>query len=388
MSHFIYGGRYMIDHYIGYYESPIGWIEIVTSEKAILSIIFVDERKTQTEQPKIMVNAISQLDEYFKGTRLQFDLKCEINGTEFQEKVWNQLLEIPFGETTSYHEMAKCVGNVKATRAIGNANGKNRISIVYSCHRVIGSDGSLTGYAGGLERKKWLLDHEKKIMNNNDILKTNRVYAPGCALMIYKPELADRVLNYFNSEDDIIEMHLTCCRHEPHLKSGTVVINTCAGCDKRYRELYQGISTISLWEIIAESESFTFPDYKGKKMTIHDACPTRTEERVHQSIRKLCKKMNIELVEPKHTMENAICCGDRFYGVLPVEKVKNMMIKRADEMTCDDVIVYCVSCIKAIHIGNKTPRYLVDLLFNEKTHEGIFEPNQWHALLQDFIDCH
>lgn len=378
----------MIDRYIGHYESPIGWIEIETSIDSILSIVFVEERKSKTEYPEIMTNAIAQLDEYFKGTRIQFELKCEISGTDFQKKVWKQLLKIPYGETTSYNEIAKDIGSEKAARAIGNTNGKNRISIVYPCHRVIGSNGSLTGYAGGLERKKWLLEHEKKIINNNDILKTNRVYAPGCALMIYKPELADRVLNYLTSEDDIIDMHLTCCRHEPHLKSGTVVINTCAGCDKRYRELYQGISTISLWEIIAESESFPFPDYKSKKMTIHDACPTRTEERVHQSIRKLCKKMNIELIEPKHTMENAICCGDRFYGVLPVEKVKNMMIKRADEMTCDDVIVYCVSCIKAIHIGNKKPRYLVDLLFNEETHEGVFEPDQWHVLLQDFIDGH
>lgn len=390
MLHFIFGGHYMINHYIGYYSSPIGWIEIETSEKVILSIIFVDERKPQTEQPEIMINAISQLDEYFKGVRLQFELTCEINGTEFQEKAWNQLLEIPYGKITSYYEMAKRVGNEKATRAIGNANGKNKISIVYPCHRVIGKDGSLTGYAGGVERKKWLLEHEKTIkdkqIQDND--KTNRVYAPGCALMIYKPDLADRVLNYLKNEDERVAMHLTCCRHDPVLEPGSVVINTCAGCDKRYRELYAGVSTISLWELLASSESFPFPDYKGKRMTIHDACPTRTEERVHQSIRTLLKRMNIELVEPKHTMKNAICCGDRFYDVLSVEKVKNQMRKRADEMPCEDVIVYCVSCIKAIHIGNKKPRYLVDLLFNEKTHEGIFEPNQWHALLQDFIDGH
>ena len=164
MLHFIYGGHYMINRYIGHYESPIGWIEIETSEEAILSIIFVDERKVQTEHPEIMVNAISQLDEYFKGTRMQFDLKCEISGTAFQEKVWKQLLEISYGETTSYNEIAKAVGSEKAARAIGNTNGKNRISIVYPCHRVIGSNGSLTGYAGGLERKKWLLEHEKTTM--------------------------------------------------------------------------------------------------------------------------------------------------------------------------------------------------------------------------------
>lgn len=93
-----------------------------------------------------------------------------------------------------------------------------------------------------------------------------------------------------------------------------IKITNCAGCDRRYRELYNGISTVSLWEILAESNTFSFPDYNGMEMTVHDACPTRTETRVHSAIRMLLKKMNIKVVEPKNTGTKATCCGDSFYG--------------------------------------------------------------------------
>ncbi|AKN32625.1 hypothetical protein Ccar_17935 [Clostridium carboxidivorans P7] len=214
------------------------------------------------------------------------------------------------------------------------------------------------------------------------------VYAPGCALMIYKTELAKKVLKFLNENLGDISEHLVCCRHNPNLESGTQVINTCAGCDRRYRELYNGISTKSLWEILAESNSFPFPDYKGMKMSIHDACPTRTEERVHSAIRELLKKMNIEIIEPKNTRTKAICCGDSFYGTLSVELIKEKMKKRSDEIPCDNVVVYCVSCIKAMHIGGKKPHYIIDLLFGEETGIGTFEPDAWHNELQKFIDEH
>jgi len=219
-----------------------------------------------------------------------------------------------------------------------------------------------------------------------------QVYAPGCALVTYKPELAKKVLQFLNEglNEDFkgIAEHLTCCRHEPNLESGTRVINTCAGCDKRYRELYEGISTISLCEILAESQTFPFPDYHGMEMSIHDACPTRTEERVHSSVRKLLERMNITISEPKNTRTKAICCGDSFYGVLPVEQIKEQMKKRSNEMPCDNVVVYCVSCIKAMYIGGKKPRYIIDLLFGETTEIGTFEPDAWHRELQKFIDAH
>jgi Fe-S oxidoreductase len=215
-----------------------------------------------------------------------------------------------------------------------------------------------------------------------------QVYAPGCALMIYKPELAKKVLSFLNKDLNAIPEHLICCRHKPNLENGTQVINTCAGCDRRYRELYEGISTVSLWEILSESKTFPFPDYNGMEMSIHDACPTRTEERVHSAIRKLLVKMNIKITEPRNTRTKAVCCGDSFYGVLSTELIKEQMKRRSNEMPCDNVVVYCVSCIKAMYIGGKKPRHVLDLLFGEATGIGIFEPDAWHNELQKFIDTH
>jgi len=215
-----------------------------------------------------------------------------------------------------------------------------------------------------------------------------QVYAPGCALMIYKPELAGKILEFLKRDSHNISNYIMCCRREPTLEKETQIINTCAGCDRRYRELYEGITTASIWEILAESKVFPFPDYKGMEMTIHDACPTRSEERVHTAIRKLLSRMNIRIIEPKNTRTKSICCGDSFYGTLPIEQVKAQMKKRSDEMPCDYVVVYCVSCIKAMHIGGKKPRYIVDLLFEEDTEIGTFEPDAWHSELQRFIDEH
>jgi len=214
------------------------------------------------------------------------------------------------------------------------------------------------------------------------------VFAPGCALFIYKPELGKKVLDFLNSNLGNINEHLTCCRHDPNLENGTRIINTCAGCDKRYRQLYEGISTISLWEVLADSKTFPFPDYNGREMTILDACPTRDQDRVHHVIRILLKRMNIKVVEPEKTRTRSTCCGDSFYGIIPIEEVKEQMKKRAAKMPAEDVVVYCVSCCKSMHIGGKKPRYLVDLLFEEDTVIGTFEPDEWHKELDDFIKEH
>lgn len=215
-----------------------------------------------------------------------------------------------------------------------------------------------------------------------------KVFAPGCALMIYKPQLGERILEFLNKDLGDIKEHLTCCKHKPDLESGTQIINTCSGCDKRYRQLYDGISTISLWEVLAKNDSFPFPNYKGKKMTISDACPTRDQERVHNAVRTLLERMNITVVEPEKTRTKGTCCGDSFYGALPVEQVKEQMKKRALEMPLEDVVVYCVSCTKSMHIGGKKPRYIVDLLFGEDTIVEVFEPEEWHAKLDRFIEEH
>ena len=143
-----------------YFESPIGRIEISGDEKGISSVEFFEDRKNISRNTGHLKNCLKQLDEYFSGKRKSFSLKLNLKGTEFQKKVWKGLLKIPFGETVSYLDVAKGIGNEKAVRAVGNANNKNNISIIIPCHRVIGSNGKLIGYGGGLWRKKWLIDFE------------------------------------------------------------------------------------------------------------------------------------------------------------------------------------------------------------------------------------
>ncbi|NRD77350.1 methylated-DNA--[protein]-cysteine S-methyltransferase [Bacillus sp. BRMEA1] len=147
------------------YESPIGVIEIIGTKEAISSILFTEESKKlnhlQAETPPVLAECYNQLDEYFKGSRYEFTFPYQFEGTDFQKTVWNALIEIPFAETGSYKDIAVSIGNEKAIRAVGSANGRNKLSIVIPCHRVIGSNGKLTGYAGGLWRKEWLLEHEK-----------------------------------------------------------------------------------------------------------------------------------------------------------------------------------------------------------------------------------
>lgn len=151
--------------YYGYYKSPIGNLRIVVDENSLVALDFNEDEKKQSDEHSYIKEVKSQLDEYFKGKRELFDLNIKINGTDFQNKVWNELTKIPYGETISYKELATRIGNDKACRAVGNANNKNKISIVIPCHRVVGSNKKLVGYAGGLEKKEWLINHENKVTN-------------------------------------------------------------------------------------------------------------------------------------------------------------------------------------------------------------------------------
>jgi methylated-DNA-[protein]-cysteine S-methyltransferase len=141
-------------------ESLVGILEISGSEAGIRSILFVDDAHKQTPIPLCLLECVTQLNEYFEGKRKHFDLKLDPEGTEFRLKVWEKLQQIPFGKTISYLELARMTGSEANTRAVGNANGKNKINIVVPCHRVIGSNGKLTGYGGGLWRKEILLKLE------------------------------------------------------------------------------------------------------------------------------------------------------------------------------------------------------------------------------------
>ena len=148
-----------------YIQSPLGITLIEGDGEGVSKISVLDDKDIKQSQtiPKELEDAALQLQEYFNGKRTDFSFKLNPQGTDFQKKVWNALLEIPFGKTTSYQDLSIKLGDVKAIRAVASANGKNPLWIVVPCHRVIGSDGSLTGYAGGLWRKKWLLQHENPV---------------------------------------------------------------------------------------------------------------------------------------------------------------------------------------------------------------------------------
>jgi len=148
----------------GYYRSPIGLIEIGGTERAVRSLNFVQGQRPGYRAGVLVEEAVRQMRAYFEDDLRSFDLPLELAGTEFQRAVWAQLLAIPFGSVVSYQDIALTLGAPKAVRAVGAANGRNPISIIIPCHRVIGVDGKLTGYGGGLWRKEWLLRHEGSLL--------------------------------------------------------------------------------------------------------------------------------------------------------------------------------------------------------------------------------
>lgn len=147
-----------------YHPTPIGFARIEDADGQVCSVIVVEAAGDDaTEGSPAILSAAQQLDEYFAGQRLTFDFPFRQKGSDFQQNVWQQLCDIPYGKTISYAHLSKKMKNPLAIRAIAAANGKNNLWIVVPCHRVVGSDGSLTGYAGGLWRKQWLLEHEARI---------------------------------------------------------------------------------------------------------------------------------------------------------------------------------------------------------------------------------
>lgn len=147
-----------------YIQTPLGILELKGDETGLSAVTFIDDTISPSKNiPKVLLETVKQLNAYFNKERDHFDLPLNPKGTTFQNKVWQQLQIIPFGKTASYQQMANQLGDPKVIRAAASANGKNPIAIIIPCHRVIGSDGSLTGYAGGLHRKKWLLAHESPV---------------------------------------------------------------------------------------------------------------------------------------------------------------------------------------------------------------------------------
>ena len=157
------------------YKAPFGVLTVVGSDLGIRFVTFNNDahpkpleqlRISDTEIHDSVNDAITQLEEYFTGSRRDFELPLDLHGTEFQVEAWQALADIPYGHTATYGQQAASIGRPKAARAIGGANGRNPVAIVLPCHRIVGADGSLTGFGGGIEVKKWLLDHEQNMLHS------------------------------------------------------------------------------------------------------------------------------------------------------------------------------------------------------------------------------
>jgi methylated-DNA-[protein]-cysteine S-methyltransferase len=163
----------------GYHQSPIGTLEISGTPNGISAVSFVDKAVVSIDASPELKDCISQLDEYFSGKRKEFSIELDVRGTDFQKSVWHELLKIPFGKTGSYQDIAMVVGTGASARDVGRANGQNPIAIIIPCHRVIGSDSSLTGYRAGLGRKRWLLNFESSTAQP-ELFAANQNWNAGC----------------------------------------------------------------------------------------------------------------------------------------------------------------------------------------------------------------
>lgn len=222
----------------------------------------------------------------------------------------------------------------------------------------------------------------------SDIDMRKCYFNPGCALSIYKPESEQKILNMLGKYFGSVQLHNICCHHNPQLPHGATIINNCAGCDRRFRSLYEGIQTISLWEVLDSIENLPLPDHTGLTVSVHDSCSYRAKPQVHAAVRSILRRMNIEIIESEYSGAKSICCGDNFYPQLPIEKVTELQKKRAAQMPCKDVVVYCVSCIKSMTIGCKTPHHMVDLVLNEETEPQETSIDVYHNTLNQYIDEH
>ena len=197
------------------------------------------------------------------------------------------------------------------------------------------------------------------------------LFAPGCALNRYKPELISKISRFLLDASIIDGMYLTCCKAEQSLAEPVTLITCCPGCSSKFEHLFPDSRVLSLWQVLLNTD-FPFPDYQGERMTIHDSCHARhrNSSQMQDSARQLCRKMNIELVEPEFTRDQAGCCGG---CASDYEARKEMADLRAKEFPEKQVVVYCTGCVRSFSVTDAAPRHLLDLLFAEPT-EGLYPP--------------
>lgn len=213
-------------------------------------------------------------------------------------------------------------------------------------------------------------------------------FNPGCAMSLYKPSVPEKMLKLLQDHFGHVEFHTVCCRNDPGLAPGSTIINNCAGCDRRFRSLYEGVSTISYWEVIDRIPDLPLPDHSGLRVSVHDSCGYRHRPQVHQAVRSLLTKMNIEIEEAQFSGMESVCCGDNFYGAVPNEQVEARIRMRAEQFPCDDVVVYCIGCVRAMTSGGKIPHYLPDLLLGRAGEPMPDTLDEYHTKMAEYIQRH
>ncbi len=215
----------------------------------------------------------------------------------------------------------------------------------------------------------------------------NKYYSPSCALSLYKPGLAEKTGQLINSFEETAALN-HCCRADPKLPADSLVINVCPGCDWRFSRLYEDVSTITLWEYLVDKD-IPLPDHGRKVMSLHDSCSVRGKDGIYNAVRTLLRRMNITVAEPEHNRADSRCCGFTVYGKVSKEEFKEASRRRCTEMPAEDVVVYCVSCMKNLHYGGgKRVHHIMDLLFNEESTFEINDPDIWSAKIGAYIKKH
>ena len=209
------------------------------------------------------------------------------------------------------------------------------------------------------------------------------VFTPGCTLCMYNRNVVDSIFCLLQRKYPEITLCLDCCLDSPEFDSD-LIISGCPGCDKQYRAMFPDRQCISAMEAILSVDELSLPDYQGKTMTIQDACPVRNQNSQHDALRELLQRMNVRVTEAQKNREAVKCCGDKYYGYLPVEEVKEKMKERANTLPEEDVVAYCVSCIKALAIGGKTPHHIFDLVFSKETKTGEIDLDMWHGMIDEY----
>lgn len=222
-----------------------------------------------------------------------------------------------------------------------------------------------------------------------EALAEGRLYLnPGCALSLYKPGVPQQMHDLLRDHLGDIKLHTICCRHDPGLLEGSVIVNNCAGCDRRFRSLYPGVSTISFWEVADALPDLPLPDHTGLHVSVHDSCGYRHKPQVHAAVRSLLVKMGVEVEDAELSGTRSVCCGDNLYGAVPNERVEARMRQRARQLPCDDVVVYCIGCVRAMESAGKRVHYLPDLLLGRPTEPMPDSLDEYHHKLESHIAAH